>query len=64
MEKSFDEWNTCKKALQKKGLYPTFKEREVWWCYLGANIGHEIDGSDSEFVRPALVLRRFNQYVA
>ena len=44
MEKDFDNWNTRKKDLHAKKRYPTFKEREVWWCYVGTNIGHEIDG--------------------
>ena len=64
MEKDFDNWNTRKKDLHAKKRYPTFKEREVWWCYVGTNIGHEIDGPGTDFLRPALILRRFNEHVA
>ncbi|MCU7866452.1 MAG: type II toxin-antitoxin system PemK/MazF family toxin [Candidatus Thiodiazotropha sp. (ex Lucinoma borealis)] len=64
MEKDFDKWNTRKKQLHAKERYPSFKEREVWWCHVGTNIGHEIDGTGTDFVRPVLVLRRFNMYVA
>jgi len=64
MEKDFDRWNERKKKLHANEHYPTFKEREVWWCYVGANVGHEIDGAGEEFLRPVLILRRFNEYVA
>ncbi len=40
-----------------------FKEREVWWCSLGANIGDEQDGKGRSFTRPVLVLRKFNRNV-
>jgi mRNA interferase MazF len=64
MEKDFDAWSAYKKELHQKEHYPTFKEREVWWCYVGANIGHEIDGPGQDFLRPVLILRRFNEHVA
>ena len=35
--------------------------REVWWCSLGLNIGHEQDGKHAAFERPVLVLRKFNR---
>lgn len=38
----------------------SFFEREVWWVALGKNIGHEIDGKNTDFARPALVLRKFS----
>jgi len=63
MEKDFDEWNKFKKRLDAKEHYPTFKEREIWWCDIGVNIGHEIDGAKNDFARPVLILRRYNKYV-
>jgi len=62
MQKDFDTWNIKKKILHKDVAYPFFHEREVWWCFLGANIGFEQDGS-SEFVRPILVFKKFNNKV-
>lgn len=64
MEKSFDEWNELKKRLDAKEHYPTFKEREIWWCQLGANVGYETNGSGKDFARPVLILRGFSKYVA
>jgi len=40
-----------------------FKEREVWWCSLGANVGDEEDGKGEKFIRPILVLRKFNRNI-
>ena len=40
-----------------------FKEREVWWCSLGVNVGDEQDGKGSSFTRPVLVLKKFNRNV-
>ena len=41
---------------------PLFKEREIWWCYIGENIGEEISGKNSGFERPVLVLRKLNMF--
>lgn len=37
-----------------------FHEREVWYCHLGENIGFEQDGSDDQFLRPVVIIRKFN----
>lgn len=42
---------------------PFFKEREVWWTSVGANVGHEQGGKNSNFERPVLVLRKFNKHI-
>jgi len=38
-----------------------FKEREVWWASLGANVGSEIEGKNINFERPVLVLKKFSK---
>lgn len=40
-----------------------FREREIWWCSLGANIGREQDGKHENFERPVLVLKKFNRSI-
>lgn len=40
-----------------------FREREIWWCSLGANIGHEQDGKNQDFERPVLILKKFNLHM-
>ena len=59
--KDFDSWNDYKKKLQRNERLPTFREREIWWCSIGINIGHEIDGKNQYFNRPVLILNKFNK---
>ena len=60
MKKDFDEWNAVKKDVHGSGVRALFKNREVWWCQIGANVGYEIDGKQGLFVRPVLVLRKIS----
>ena len=53
--KDFDGWNIRKKKIAKRQRTPWFREREVWWCSVGTNIGCEIDGKGKRFCRPVLV---------
>ncbi|MEK7503329.1 MAG: type II toxin-antitoxin system PemK/MazF family toxin [Patescibacteria group bacterium] len=63
MPKDFDRWNGLKKNLNEKqedddGPFP--KERWVWLCSIGTNIGFEQDGTGEVFERPVLVVKKFN----
>jgi mRNA interferase MazF len=61
MQKDFDKWNDKKKALNEKIIENIFfREKEVWWCHLGLNVGFEQDGRHEEFRRPVLVFKKFN----
>lgn len=64
MEKDFDKWNIKKKETHKIENGKVFYEREVWWCIIGTNIGAEIDGKHELFLRPAIVVRKFNKDMA
>lgn len=57
--KDFDGWNKKKQVINKRLEQPYYKEREVWWCSLGCNIGTEEDGKNDEFERPVIVFRSF-----
>ncbi|MGD1003273.1 MAG: hypothetical protein ABR884_01730 [Minisyncoccia bacterium] len=59
MKKDFDGWNIQKEILHNNFSIPFYKERDIWFCYLGVNIGREEDGSPSTFLRPVVVLRKF-----
>ena len=63
MMKDFDNWNIQKKKTQAIPERALFKEREVWWCSLGVNVGDEQDGKGRTFSRPVLVLKKFNRNV-
>ena len=58
--KDFDTWNKIKKKIQKNTSQKLFKEGEIWLTHLGSNIGIEQDGKGYNFVRPVLILRKYN----
>ena len=60
----FDSWNNHKKQVHFSEIAPPyFKEREIWWCALGVNVGVEVetDGKNDNFERPVLIVKRFNR---
>ena len=51
-----------KKTLTRKiKVPPLFKERDIWWVSVGVNVGFEEDGKNGNFVRPVLVVKKFNR---
>ena len=60
----FDKWNNQKKIIElqenynKSNFYPG--EGEVWMCIVGKNIGYEQNGSGEYFIRPVIILKKFN----
>jgi len=54
------DWLRVKLFLRVKRSKIFFQEREVWWCNIGMNIGSEIFGKGDKFVRPVLILKKFN----
>jgi mRNA interferase MazF len=61
MQKNFRKWHTLKELLHKKEKVIYFKEREIWWCSLGVNVGFEQDGKNYHFERPVLILKKFGK---
>ena len=57
--KNFDEWNKKKKKIHTKNVKLYYHAREIWWCYLGLNVGCEQDGSEEKFLRPVIIIRPF-----
>ncbi|MFH0804504.1 MAG: type II toxin-antitoxin system PemK/MazF family toxin [Candidatus Zambryskibacteria bacterium] len=61
-DQSFDNWNVKKKALSKRNrVY--FQKGEIWIASIGKNIGDEEDGKHSDFERPVLITRKFNNNI-
>jgi len=57
MMKNFHDWNNKKINLDKiVDDYNHPKEKEIWWCSLGINIGTEVYGKGSDYTRPVLVI--------
>lgn len=60
MHKDFRKWHVLKGAVQNERPRLYFKEREIWFCHLGENVGYEQDGRGSEFLRPIVIIKKFN----
>ena len=63
MKKDFWSWHKKKEQINNLEQAPFFHEREIWFCYVGANVGFEQDGSGEEFLRPVLIVRKFNNRI-
>ncbi len=62
--KNYDKWNLIKKNLNNNDdVRPYYFEREVWYCYIGENIGFEEDGKGDSYLRPVLVVKKFNKEI-
>jgi len=64
MNKDFENWMPLKQTLhnnEEPRLF--FHEREVWYCHLGENIGFEQDGQGGLFLRPVIIIRKFNNEI-
>lgn len=62
MEKDYKIWMPVKSEINNKELCPLgIKEREIWVCNLGENVGFEEDGKGEDFTRPVLILKAFNK---
>jgi len=59
--KDFRRWHKLKEIIsgRKSGVF--FQERDIWFCYLGVNVGYEQDGRGLDFYRPVVIMRKFNQ---
>ena len=60
--KNFKEWNNIKEQLHNGKINFGFRERDIFFMYVGANIGFEQDGDDN-FLRPVMVYKKFNKHV-
>jgi mRNA interferase MazF len=63
--KDFDSWNELKKKIDAEENIPDRfpKEGEVWMSSLGKNIGYEQNGSGSNFSRPIMIVKKFNNHM-
>lgn len=60
IQKIFELWNILKQKIHQKNTPLHFREKEIWWTYIGQNIGHENCGKSPNFTRPVLVIKKFN----
>lgn len=62
----FKQWFDLKSKLWDKESKTFFKQREIWWCSVGLNLGEEIFGKGDKFTRPVLIFKKFthNSFMA
>jgi len=51
-------WFSLKLLLYLKKSNIIFKQRKLWWCSLGVNLGEEIFGKGLIFTRPVLIFKK------
>jgi mRNA interferase MazF len=61
-EKDYREWMPVKAGINNDADRPIgFKEREIWLCSVGENVGYENDDKGRRYMRPVLIVRAFNK---
>jgi mRNA interferase MazF len=63
MTKDFRLWHEKKRTIQNQYPRIFFKEREIWFCHVGENVGFEQDGRGQDFLRPVVLLKKFNNQI-
>ena len=58
----YDNWNTLKQNLENKKPI-LFNEREILFISMGQNIGYEQYGKGDDFLRPVVVVKKFNKHL-
>lgn len=53
-------WNDVKIMVEKRSPLKC-KPRQIWWAYVGENIGEEQNGKGGKFLRPVLILKTFSK---
>jgi PemK-like, MazF-like toxin of type II toxin-antitoxin system len=62
--KDFKKWHGLKSHIHNStDDRPFFYEREIWFCYMGENVGFEQDGKGDSFLRPVMIIRKFNHEI-
>ena len=63
--KDFNRWNELKKKIDVNEDIPNNfpREGEVWMTDIGLNIGYEQNGSEDNFSRPMLIIKKFNNHM-
>lgn len=61
--KDFKGWLARKEDIHGTRERLFFHERDIWFVSMGVNIGFEQDGKGVKFLRPAIVLKKFNNQI-
>ncbi|MEK7618532.1 MAG: type II toxin-antitoxin system PemK/MazF family toxin [Patescibacteria group bacterium] len=61
--KNYNLWHKLKTWLHNESERVFFHEREIWFCFLGSNVGFEQDGKGVDFLRPVVIVKKFNNQI-
>ena len=61
-ESTGQNWGCIKSKLNTINNFPNFSEGEIWWVFAGENVGIEINGKGTNFLRPVLVFKKLSKY--
>lgn len=61
--KDFKTWHQIKNNIERKEQRVYFQVRDIFFCSIGENVGYEQDGRGEEFLRPVVVIKKFNNEV-
>ena len=59
-QKDYKTWMGVKAGIHNENTIRSIKEGDVWWAAVGENVGTEIDGKNSRYSRPVVILRKHN----
>lgn len=63
-DRDYEKWHKIKASINlRQASSLGYKERDIWWVYLGQNVGDEEDGKGEYFSRPVLVLKGFSSHL-
>ncbi len=62
-KKDYSNWHKTKTVINNDKVRPKFHEREIWFSVLGSNVGFEQDGRGESFLRPVIIIKKFNNEV-
>ncbi|HWC57657.1 MAG TPA: type II toxin-antitoxin system PemK/MazF family toxin [Candidatus Paceibacterota bacterium] len=54
--KDFNDWNKKKIRIDGNKTFNHPREKEIWWCSIGVNVGSEVFGKGHDYTRPVLVI--------
>jgi mRNA interferase MazF len=60
-DENFNNWNEVKKETNEEKVLVGFRNRDIFYMKMGQNIGFEQNGKGTNFVRPIIVLKKFNK---
>ena len=60
---NFENWNLEKQQIEKIKNLRTFREWEIWYISMWKNIWYEQNWKGSDFLRPILIIKKFNKNI-